>query len=140
MNRLTAAAPDGTVARSRVRPDGRDRRVTSRHLAEGLTSHVEVTNVSVQGFWLLVADRELFAPFAQFPWFRDAAKHGSFHPMSGATVGTLVRKLVKARSRQLRPVAHGRAIDDTPLPGDPSNAAAGGASGAGRRGGALCRW
>ena len=36
-------------------------------------SPVEVTNVSVHGFWLLVADRELFVPFAQFPWFRDAA-------------------------------------------------------------------
>jgi hypothetical protein len=32
-----------------------------------------VTNVSVHGFWLLVADRELFLPFAQFPWFREAA-------------------------------------------------------------------
>ena len=37
------------------------------------TSPVEVTNVSVHGFWLFVADRELFVPFAQFPWFRDAA-------------------------------------------------------------------
>ncbi len=37
------------------------------------TSPVEVTNVSVHGFWVFVADRELFVPFAQFPWFRDAA-------------------------------------------------------------------
>ena len=37
------------------------------------TSPVEVTNVSVHGFWLFLADRELFVPFAQFPWFRDAA-------------------------------------------------------------------
>ena len=37
------------------------------------TSPVEVTNVSVHGFWLLMADRELFVPFAKFPWFRDAA-------------------------------------------------------------------
>ncbi len=35
-------------------------------------SDVEVTNVSVHGFWLLIRDRELFLPFAQFPWFRDA--------------------------------------------------------------------
>jgi hypothetical protein len=32
-----------------------------------------VTNVSVHGFWLLLGDRELFLPFAEFPWFRDAA-------------------------------------------------------------------
>jgi hypothetical protein len=37
------------------------------------TSPVEVTNVSMHGFWLFIANRELFVPFAQFPWFRDAA-------------------------------------------------------------------
>lgn len=35
-------------------------------------SEVEVTNVSRHCFWLLVAGRELFVPFAEFPWFRDA--------------------------------------------------------------------
>jgi hypothetical protein len=34
---------------------------------------VEVTNVSGQGFWLLVGDRELFVPFDDFPWFRHAS-------------------------------------------------------------------
>lgn len=33
---------------------------------------VEVRNVSVHGFWLLVADREVFLSFEHFPWFRDA--------------------------------------------------------------------
>ena len=36
------------------------------------TSAVEVTNVSKHGFWLLLGDEELFVPFADFPWFRDA--------------------------------------------------------------------
>ena len=36
------------------------------------TSAVEVTNVSPHGFWLLVGKRELFLPFGEFPWFRDA--------------------------------------------------------------------
>ena len=36
------------------------------------TSLVEVTNVSAHGFWLFVGERELFVPFKQFPWFRDA--------------------------------------------------------------------
>jgi hypothetical protein len=35
-------------------------------------SSVEVSNVSPDGFWLLLDDRELFLPFKQFPWFRDA--------------------------------------------------------------------
>ena len=39
----------------------------------GRTSKVEVTNVSRQGFRLLLEDRELFVPFAGFPWFRDAS-------------------------------------------------------------------
>ena len=36
------------------------------------TLAVEVTNVSKHGFWLLLGNEELFVPFAEFPWFRDA--------------------------------------------------------------------
>ena len=36
------------------------------------TSNVEVTNVSSHGIWLLVADREHFLSFEDFPWFKDA--------------------------------------------------------------------
>lgn len=37
------------------------------------TSQVEVTNISKHGFWLLLQDEELFLPFSEFPWFRDAS-------------------------------------------------------------------
>jgi len=37
------------------------------------TSPAEVTNVSPHGFWLFIDDRELFVPFKEFPWFRDAS-------------------------------------------------------------------
>ena len=37
------------------------------------TSAVEVTNVSRHGFWVLVDGKELFLPFEEFPWFKDAA-------------------------------------------------------------------
>lgn len=36
------------------------------------TLDVEVTNVSTHGFWLMLGSEELFVPFAQFPWFKDA--------------------------------------------------------------------
>jgi len=36
------------------------------------TSQIEVTQVSKHGFWLLLADEELFLPFVEFPWFRGA--------------------------------------------------------------------
>jgi hypothetical protein len=36
------------------------------------TSAVEVTNISAHGFWVLLGDRELFLPFDEFPWFREA--------------------------------------------------------------------
>ena len=36
------------------------------------TSGVEVTNISQHGFWILLGERELFVPFDQFPWFRNA--------------------------------------------------------------------
>ena len=37
------------------------------------TSEVEVTNVSKHGFWLLIRDQEVFVPFIEFPWFKDAS-------------------------------------------------------------------
>jgi hypothetical protein len=37
------------------------------------TSNVEVTNISPNGVWLLVEDRECFLSFGDFPWFRDAS-------------------------------------------------------------------
>jgi len=40
------------------------------------TSGVEVTNVSEHGFWLLLEAEELFVPFADFPWFKDATIEG----------------------------------------------------------------
>lgn len=36
------------------------------------TSEVEVTNISRHGFWILLGERELFLPFDEFPWFREA--------------------------------------------------------------------
>ncbi len=36
------------------------------------TLEVEVTNISKHGFWLLLRDRELFLPFSEFPWFKEA--------------------------------------------------------------------
>ena len=36
------------------------------------TLAVEVTNVSNHGFWLLLEAEELFVPFSEFPWFKDA--------------------------------------------------------------------
>ena len=37
------------------------------------TLGAELTNVSGQGFWLLIDEREVFAPFGDFPWFADAS-------------------------------------------------------------------
>jgi len=36
------------------------------------TSKAEILNVSPQEFWILVERRELFVPFAEFPWFKNA--------------------------------------------------------------------
>ena len=35
-------------------------------------SDVEVTNVTHHGFWIFISDREVFASFSDFPWFRGA--------------------------------------------------------------------
>ena len=36
------------------------------------TLAAEVTNISRQGIWLLLDERELFLSYRKFPWFRDA--------------------------------------------------------------------
>lgn len=33
---------------------------------------VEVANISSHGVWLLTHNEELFMPYEDFPWFRDA--------------------------------------------------------------------
>jgi uncharacterized protein DUF2442 len=38
-----------------------------------VTLPVEITHVSRHGFWLLLDNEELLVPFAEFPWFRQAA-------------------------------------------------------------------
>ncbi len=37
-------------------------------------SQVEVTNISPHGLWILLYnEEELFLPFTEFPWFREAS-------------------------------------------------------------------
>ncbi len=36
------------------------------------TLEIEVANISRHGFWLLLEDKELFLPFSEFPWFKQA--------------------------------------------------------------------
>ncbi|MGZ8195671.1 MAG: DUF2442 domain-containing protein [Methylosarcina sp.] len=50
----------------------RSMNMTSATLSTSI-SPVEVTNISRYGFWLLLGDEELFLPFSEFPWFRDAS-------------------------------------------------------------------
>lgn len=36
------------------------------------TSEVEVSVASGKGFWLLLSEEEIFVPFVEFPWFKQA--------------------------------------------------------------------
>jgi hypothetical protein len=36
------------------------------------TSTVEITNITAHGVWLLIGERELFMPYSEFPFFKDA--------------------------------------------------------------------
>ena len=36
------------------------------------TSSVEIVQISLHGFWLLVEGVEYFLPFEEFPWFKEA--------------------------------------------------------------------
>jgi hypothetical protein len=35
-------------------------------------SKAEVLNISANGIWLFVLDKEYFLPFSGYPWFKDA--------------------------------------------------------------------
>ena len=43
------------------------------------SQRAEVSNISAHGFWILVDDRELFLPFEEFPWFKDATVAAIIH-------------------------------------------------------------
>ncbi len=45
--------------------------MSSQALGES-TSLTEVTNVSAHGLWLLSGGKELFMPYEDFPWFKNA--------------------------------------------------------------------
>ncbi|MBX9894140.1 MAG: DUF2442 domain-containing protein [Nitrosomonas sp.] len=36
------------------------------------TPEIEVSGISSKGFWMLLGDEELFVPFSDFPWFKQA--------------------------------------------------------------------
>ena len=40
--------------------------------APGKNASVEVTHISSNGVWLLAGYRELFMPYEEFPWFKNA--------------------------------------------------------------------
>ncbi|HKQ56576.1 MAG TPA: DUF2442 domain-containing protein [Candidatus Eisenbacteria bacterium] len=40
------------------------------------TSQAEVSGISAHGVWLFLGDREVFLPFKDFPWFREAPVAG----------------------------------------------------------------
>jgi len=42
-------------------------------------SQVEVSGISLHGIWLFLGDSEVFLPFKDFPWFRDAPVGGVLH-------------------------------------------------------------
>ena len=46
--------------------------MTSASPGTSTSPPVEVTNISRHGMWLLLSDEELFLPFSEFPWFREA--------------------------------------------------------------------
>ena len=46
--------------------------MTTSAVLRETTFAVEVTNISKHGLWLLTADRAVFLPYKDFPWFKDA--------------------------------------------------------------------
>ncbi len=47
--------------------------------AGGVTSPVEILNVSPHGFWVMLGDKEYFLDFENFPWFKTATLTALFN-------------------------------------------------------------
>ncbi|HMK42920.1 MAG TPA: DUF2442 domain-containing protein [Dissulfurispiraceae bacterium] len=43
------------------------------------TSKAEVTHISANGIWILAGGKELFLPYEDFPWFKDAPVYKILH-------------------------------------------------------------
>jgi len=43
------------------------------------TSAAEVTHISSHGLWVLLPDGEVFLPYQEFPWFREASIGEALH-------------------------------------------------------------
>ena len=48
------------------------------------TLEIEVTHISSHGVWLLTGERELFMPYDEFPWFKDAPVGKILHVLEPA--------------------------------------------------------
>lgn len=53
-------------------------------------SGAEVTNISKHGFWILLADQEIFVAFKAFPWFKGASVDRDHQHRMAATTSPLL--------------------------------------------------
>ena len=44
----------------------------SKNPGKSISAKAEIQNISNQGIWVLVDEKEFFMPFAEFPWFLKA--------------------------------------------------------------------
>ena len=44
----------------------------SKKLGKNTSDAIEIQNISNQGIWIFVHEKEVFIPFSEFPWFLKA--------------------------------------------------------------------
>ena len=44
----------------------------SKKLGKNTSDAIEIKNISNQGIWIFVHEKEVFIPFSEFPWFLKA--------------------------------------------------------------------
>jgi hypothetical protein len=43
-----------------------------KEIGKSILKTVEITNVSENGIWIIIKDKEYFMPYSDFPWFKNA--------------------------------------------------------------------
>jgi hypothetical protein len=43
-----------------------------KEIGKSILKTVEITNISENGIWIIINEKEYFMPYSDFPWFKNA--------------------------------------------------------------------
>ena len=50
-----------------------------KETGKSISKTIEIGNISEQGIWIIIKQKEYFMPYAEFPWFKNATINDIFN-------------------------------------------------------------